>query len=67
MKRVRCEKEQTATLLLDLTRLFVWLHYYNIYLIETKGQQSGRPEEEVIPCNIDVLSWNLYLKVRKQE
>ena len=39
----RTKKELTATVLLDLTRLCVWQHYYyNIYLIETKGQQSGR-------------------------
>ena len=42
-RRKRSTKEkQTATVLLNLTRLFVWLHYYHIYLIETKGQQSGR-------------------------
>ena len=39
MKNTKCTKEeQTATALLDLTRLSVWLHYYyNIYLIKTKG------------------------------
>ena len=37
------KEEQTATFLLDLTRLLTWLPYYcNIYLIETKGHQSGR-------------------------
>ena len=40
-RRIRrsTKEEQTATVLLDLTRLH---YYYNIYLIETKGQQSGR-------------------------
>ena len=33
------KEEQTLIVLLDLTRLSVWLHYYyNIYLIEKKGQ-----------------------------
>ena len=37
------KEEQTATVLLDLTKMSVWLHYYyNIYLTETKGHQSGR-------------------------
>ena len=37
------KEEQPATVLLDLTRLFVWLHYYYcIYWIDTKGEQSGR-------------------------
>ena len=40
-KKRSTKEEQTATLLLDLTRLSVWLHYYyNIYLIETKGKQG---------------------------
>ena len=49
------KEEQTATTLLDITRLSMWLHcYYDIYLIEKKGQQSVRilpthHEEEVIP------------------
>ena len=31
------KEEQTATVLLDLTRLSVWLHYYyNIYMIDKK-------------------------------
>ena len=45
VKRIqRCiNEEQTATVLLNLPRMCVWLHYYyNIYLIETKEQQSGR-------------------------
>ena len=33
------KEEQTSTVLLNLTRLH---YYYNIYLIETLGQQSGR-------------------------
>ena len=41
--QMNTKEEQTATVLLDLTRLSMWLHYYyNIYLIEIKGQQSGR-------------------------
>ena len=37
------KEEQTSAVLLDLTKLSEWLHYYyNIYLIDTKGQQSGR-------------------------
>ena len=42
-KRVkRCTKEQqTATVLLDLRRLFVWLHYYNnMYLKETQENKN---------------------------
>ena len=51
----------------------MWLHYYNnVYLIETKEQQSGRlflihppssrswPKEEAISCSIDKVSWNGY-------
>ena len=39
----RIQKKKTATVLLNLTKLSVWLHFYcNIYLIETRGQQSGR-------------------------
>ena len=41
------KKEQTATVLLDLTRLSVWLHYYyNIYLIEIKEQQSKKKRKK---------------------
>ena len=37
------KEEQKTTVLQDLTRLFLWLqYYYNIYLIETKGQQGER-------------------------
>ena len=41
----RCTKEeQTAAVLLDLTRLYVWLHYYyNIYLIDKKTAQYKAP------------------------
>ena len=47
MTRRRSTKEYkgstAAIVLLDLTRLSLWLHYYySIYLIETKEQQSGR-------------------------
>ena len=50
-----------------------------VCLKETKGQQvegtspptppssQSWPEEEVIPCSMEKLSWNLYRKVRKQE
>ena len=44
-KRVQTstKEEQTVTVLLDLTRLSMLLHYYyNISLIETKGQQNER-------------------------
>ena len=37
------KENQTATVYWTLTRLSVWLHYYyDIYLIETKGQKSGK-------------------------
>ena len=40
-KRRGIKEKQTSTVLLDLTRLSVWQYYYfNIYLIEAKGQQS---------------------------
>ena len=54
------KEEQTATAILVLKRLSVWLYYYYyIYLIETKGQQSGRLLP-IHPCSIDTLSWDLY-------
>ena len=39
------KEEQTATVLLDLTRLSVWLqYYYDIYLIDGRRGERGAKE-----------------------
>ena len=68
------KEEQTATVLLDQTRLSFLLHYYyDIYLIETKVQQNGRllyihpslQQKLAGRGNNTKLTWILYRKVRK--